>query len=69
MPQGQKSPFLYDSVSYLLICNVYNDSDHAECGGISETIPFSNFSAPKDFAIYIGQPTTGRGLRWVDTQL
>ena len=22
----------------------YNDSDHAECGGISETIPFSNFS-------------------------
>ena len=47
----------------------YNDSDHAECGGISETIPFSNFSAPKDFAIYIGQPTTGRGSRWVDTQL
>ena len=47
----------------------YNDSDHAECGGISETIPFSNFSAPKDFAIYIGLPTTGRGSRWWDTQL
>ena len=30
-PKVTKSPFLYDSVSYLLIYNVYNDSDHAEC--------------------------------------
>ena len=32
------------------------------CGGITETIPFSNFFATNDFAIYIGLTLQG-GVR------